>query len=404
MPTARAEDATARQVAVFHITEETTEHAAIVREVNRALAKAKGYAVKDLVAVLNSGGEASFRNNIITAQAFVKAGDAAAADGDLATALEQYESAAGLLMTSLAQLENPDELANLYYTWGETAAKSGDKKAAADVFARIALFGMKQADRKLSEAGARLLADAEAAVAKLPLAGIEVSTRPDSAEVYVDGRYRGISPTTVAGLREGEHIVTLAKPGYERKTVLVKASAKVAARAQADLPPARRKLLLDQLVPELTAEVQEAPKTRLGGEGVKKVGALLFADVVVVVRIAGEVAAKTIDLFIFDTATQKLLNHVPTTVDWSFRNKDEIERAIAKLLDFDYAVALGGSTAGPVTTTDDETPVYEQWWLWTIVGAVVVGGVVVGVYFGTKPGEAPPPYGKDGTGAVVLTF
>jgi tetratricopeptide (TPR) repeat protein len=38
-----------------------------------------------------------------------------------------------------------------------------------------------------------------------------------------------------------------------------------------------------------------------------------------------------------------------------------------------------------------EKPLYKKWWLWTIVGAVVVGGVVTGVVLGTAKKDAVSP-------------
>jgi len=37
------------------------------------------------------------------------------------------------------------------------------------------------------------------------------------------------------------------------------------------------------------------------------------------------------------------------------------------------------AAASPKTETDHATPVYKKWWLWTIVGVVVIGGVATGV-------------------------
>jgi hypothetical protein len=46
-----------------------------------------------------------------------------------------------------------------------------------------------------------------------------------------------------------------------------------------------------------------------------------------------------------------------------------------------------------------KTPVYKKWWFWT-VAAVVVAGVGVGVYFGTR--EPPPVDGGGLQWAVKL--
>ena len=38
-----------------------------------------------------------------------------------------------------------------------------------------------------------------------------------------------------------------------------------------------------------------------------------------------------------------------------------------------------------------ETPIYKKWWLWTIVGVVVAGGVATGVVLGTRQKDADIP-------------
>ena len=56
--------------------------------------------------------------------------------------------------------------------------------------------------------------------------------------------------------------------------------------------------------------------------------------------------------------------------------------------------------------SDRPTPVYKKWWLWTIVGGVVVAGVVVGVTVAVlnSGDDFHPSLGKvDGLEAVSVT-
>jgi tetratricopeptide (TPR) repeat protein len=62
----------------------------------------------------------------------------------------------------------------------------------------------------------------------------------------------------------------------------------------------------------------------------------------------------------------------------------------------------------PVTTstappTHERQPLYKKWWLWTIVGGVVVAGVVVGVSVGVVSSRDSfnPSLGKLGPGASL---
>jgi tetratricopeptide (TPR) repeat protein len=51
------------------------------------------------------------------------------------------------------------------------------------------------------------------------------------------------------------------------------------------------------------------------------------------------------------------------------------------------ATAPAATATAPAATTTREapTPVYKRWWLWTVVGVAVAGGVVAGVVVGTRP-------------------
>jgi hypothetical protein len=46
-------------------------------------------------------------------------------------------------------------------------------------------------------------------------------------------------------------------------------------------------------------------------------------------------------------------------------------------------IAAPGDTPSARVLETKQKPVYKQWWLWTIVGAVVIGGVTTGVLLGT---------------------
>ena len=41
----------------------------------------------------------------------------------------------------------------------------------------------------------------------------------------------------------------------------------------------------------------------------------------------------------------------------------------------------------PAPTAEDDTPVYEQWWFWTVIGVAVVGGVTAGLVVGLQDDE-----------------
>jgi tetratricopeptide (TPR) repeat protein len=86
---------------------------------------------------------------------------------------------------------------------------------------------------------------------------------------------------------------------------------------------------------------------------------------------------------------------------------DDREPVVAVLADDpEPVVADTPSVPPPAAPPTEDAPLVEQWWLWTILGVVVVGiGVGVGVGVATSgPSTAAPMPGDVGPGGVVLTL
>jgi hypothetical protein len=70
------------------------------------------------------------------------------------------------------------------------------------------------------------------------------------------------------------------------------------------------------------------------------------------------------------------------------------------------SVPAASSEPPPAANTSSERrPLYKKWWLWTAVGAVVVGAAVgIGVGVATSGGSAPPPSHFGTTKIFTLTI
>jgi hypothetical protein len=66
---------------------------------------------------------------------------------------------------------------------------------------------------------------------------LSVSTNPEGAAVYVDGRYVGLTPLNLAGLASGSHRVRAVKPGYLENARVVEVSADEASKVEVKLTP-----------------------------------------------------------------------------------------------------------------------------------------------------------------------
>ena len=66
---------------------------------------------------------------------------------------------------------------------------------------------------------------------------------------------------------------------------------------------------------------------------------------------------------------------------------------------------LAASTDKPATSDGAKTPIYKKWWLWTIVGAVVVVGVGVGVGVALSSGPSfKENFAEIGPGKALVQF
>ena len=250
------------------------------------------------------------------------------------------------------------------------------------------------------DAASLLDARNDAAVANLAdvaLGAVSVTTTPSHAEVWVDGRYKGVSPKTVAGLSAGNHLLVIRKPGYGRVTVPLTADPDELTMRSVTLEPARRKPVWDQMLSTLDEEVlATGMDTPRAGPGVEQIGSILLADLGIVLRCDGEGDILEVELSLYDTRSQRLLNRVSDSVNWSTRNRKAIKQLVEQLMDIDFVAALGGVSDSAVQG-DSLT---SKWWFWTALAAGAAT-VTTAVILATSEEEAPP---QPTRGVLVIQF
>ena len=401
---AGAATAVTRPVAVVDISDDSSGAAeAILYEAAFALARVPGYDVKDVDAILNAGAAANQMSDVRTAQGFHKVGVEAFAGGKYEEAVEQLESAARLMEQSYAFLSDFSEYGAVLLELAAAKLRANEEGAEA-TFERAAIIKADLSATTLPQEFAQQYEEAKARVKTRALGAIEITSSPAHAEVWVDGRFRGIAPTTVAGLREGEHYVVVRRTGYLPKTIIARAKAGEPSEHAVELTASRKKPLLDQLRQRLGEDIDNLDTDRTkGGDGVRQLGSLLFSELGVVIKTSGPPAAKQLDMYFFHAPTRTLLNEVHAKLDWSYRNRKAIQRLVQQLVDIDFVKALGGDTTDPIADNADDGAVVTKWWFWTIIGVVVAGGATVAAVLLTQEDDTPP-FSKNGTGALVIQF
>lgn len=391
-----------RRAAVIDISESSASTAKVAREVERAMASDPRFTVQDIHATLDAGSEGGDATNIKNAQAFRMAGLATLKSGQTDDAADQLQTAAGLMAGSLAHLRDVDEYRQLLVELGAAQLRSGAKSSAHATFLQAATFGAETASIPLEAAEVAMLSAAREESKALARGAIQIASTPAAAEAWVDGRFVGVTPCAAAGLSAGQHIITLYKTGYAPATVTANANAEALEQASTQLMPARRKLLYDSMIEKLRGEVDALSAAHPeGGDGVRQAGSLLLSEVALVVRSRPSAGETSVDLFFFDTQSQRLLRRETGTVDPTSRGlRDAISALVARVTDIQWAVALGGHAEDP-NQRKRGSRLVKKWWFWTIVGAVVVGGVTTAVVLATRDTSEPAP---PTTGSVVLSF
>jgi len=389
----------AREVAIVDLSADTRENAQVRHEVIRAVRRHAGYEVRNSDSILNAGAEADEQANIRTAMAFKEAGIEALERGDASEASDQLENAAGLIERNFGQLPEVKSYRELLLILGDAQLFAGLREVARETFKRAALFRARPGDarRGMSEKGEAALNDAVAEMAEAAPGAISLTTSPAHAEVWLNGRYKGITPKTVAGLPAGKHILVIRKPGYVRQTLKVRADPDELTTYSFDMEPSRKKPVWDQLRITLEEEVLATGlDTPEGGRGVEQLGSVLLAEFGLVIRCGGQDSGKEVELSLYDPRSRRLLNRVTQNIDWTTRNRSDIESLVEELMTIDLVAALGGASDPGV----GDGRLYKKWWFWTAVAAGVAG-VTTAIVLAASP-EEPLPKPTEGT--IVLTF
>ncbi len=388
----------ARVVVVVDTSEDTNDHARVAHDVRRALGKRKDYKLMQIHGALNAGDEVEAQNDIKTAQGFHEAGQRSFDAGEVEDASEQFESAARLMEKSFATLADITEYRALLLRLGETRLAAGDARGAAMAFERAVLFRARGWEAPLGADATEELENAREVIENRATGAVSITTEPENAEVWVNGRYSGVAPLTVTSLSVGEHVISVAKEGYGRKTSTISCAGDELNETEVTLDPARRKPLFDQMVSALRDEVNRPTGPRRENvEATKGLGSLLLGEVGVLISTSGPVERARVDLYLVDPVSRRFLNHVSRTLDISYRQKAAMVDLVGHLLDIDYGVALGGSPVGPVDSYDG--PLTSKWWFWSVIGAGTVGAVTAAIL---STQEEPPP--APTTGSMIVRF
>ncbi len=333
---------------------------------------------------------------------------------ELEQAIEQLQGAVADFDAAAAALEDPGDLGQALLFLGASHAFNMQRREAIQVFRRLhtQMPHIRPDPDTFNPDVVQLYEAAAPPDARSPSGVVSVDSSPQGAIVYVDFLARGRTPLNVDALIGGDHVVRVSRPGATPFVETLPVRRGRAATSNAYLVDREN---LDGLSDAL-GRIREADVDRIdGGSPISEIAAMLELSKIGVIRVSDAGGGRaTLELLLFDVASGRRLVRGQGTVE---TGTGVLEEGVQRLVAGAFQAALRPSQAGdteaaPVVDTSPEPgrpmapssgpAIHEEWWFWTIIGAIVVAGVAVGVGVGVA--SQGPPLGNDPGGQVIFTF
>ena len=377
--------------------------ATVLVSMERALRRDRRLAVLDQDDRLAARSKSIPEDAVGEARALLTTGEAMLRRGQAKPAILKLQGATTQLASVLAWTQKQD-LARAQLYLGTAQAIAGDSRAAVATFVSLLAWRPEQLpDPDLEPTVVLPLWEkAQVQAKKLPQGSIEIATSPAGALAYVDGRMVGFTPTTVDGLAEGTHYVTLRRLGSVRRVEPVKVSAKAPASLAAVLEPSTGAADLAQGAELLEDGVGDPIAKAQAQAGLATMGDLLGVEQVVIVDVQPGEGQYRLYAYAVDGGARLGATDVKV-------GDRELEEAFATAAVELYRQVAAAKVVVKPKKRKPSGPrgpsIVTRWWFWAGVGTVVAAGIAVPVVMKLTDGPAPLtcPTGQS-CGTVVFRF
>ena len=364
----------------------------IAHDVSRAVKRLEQVRYRDANETLHIGGEDIHVNNVKGGDTALRSAKKKLDEKRWDDAAEDLETSVSSYLSSFAVKLDQEQISEAMVLLGVAYQLSGDKKGAVKAYVRATEFRPRDEHDLSAFPGA--VADqygkARAGVLARAQISYEVRTTPPHAEVWVNGRYAGLSPTFIAGY-PGPQYIRVDKHGYARFGK-VEQMDKGGDVVEVELEPARRKPAWDSIKERLAdvflGAVEPNDLTELQG--------LTASSTAVIMLATGTREKMKVQLALANLNGRQVVNRVDLDLPWMRRDKDALDALVAKLF---KAPEVPPDSRGPKVVSDS---VFRKWWFWAVIGGAAVGSVTA--WWLLSDEDPIPPKYPAGTGGLVIKF
>jgi hypothetical protein len=381
---------------------------ALQRELAEGLRRNSHLDMKDLDVRLAEFAQEMPFEQVELARTALQNGTDALRNLNLDTAITQLNDAVDQLVAVLPYIKK-QELADAMMTLAVAQQQKGATRAMQATLRRLLTWrsayqlDTSQFPQQISDP----LEEARTAVGQLAQGQVKVLSEPSGSQVFVDGDFVGVAPTTVSNLTVGEHYVTFKKLGYKRGLRIANVTNGPPLQVLGKLPRAEKYLLVQQAIDRVGPKIGQSKLDPV----VDNLRETLFLDHAVFLRLqkAGTMSSNTEDVavsaYLYDLRTRALIKQASEKVKMSGGvPPDGVMAKLAETLyqGVSYDNDLQAPTDGPPVALPQK-PLYKRWWFWTTLGIIIAGGasaVAVGVL--SRPPSCPD--GHVCTGALMYSL
>jgi|GEM_PF-5734478 len=215
---------------------------------------------------------------------------------------------------------------------------------------------------------------------------VEITSEPSGALVYVDERFRGVTPLKVEDLIDGQHVVRLKKMGFIPHGTLTPVNGGRNSRVQVDLEPTDAVKRLEEIVSE----------DRKNSESLITLGAIADVSKFLFVQEKSGNEVSTTSGFWIDVKGRKIISQYtglpPSSNPTSFATEILTALTLIKPLPLVQANLEAPAPSSNPFVWPEFT---KKWWFWAIV-AGTVSAAAVGTSVAVAASDevdGPPPVG-----------